>query len=282
MSSPRPRYRRSGSASGAAAAPRRPSAIRRSFTLTQQLGHYNNPYFDATDPEDRNNLQVTGNVTWYRPTESFGSHNIKMGYESYRSTRTGGNSQTSTGYVFDADYLTDANGDPVLENNRLIPVFSPFQSLIENWLPSRGARININTESFFINDNWTLNEHFSFNMGVRGEFVSSDATPGDITTVDTRAIVPRLAASYDPLGDGRYSIQATYSHYSGKYSEAQFAENTNVGNPSLLLGGLPGSPACMPGSAQRDRGRLPRPRPGQLLHRPSAVSRRRTSSPTSG
>ena len=28
-------------------------------------------------------------------------------------------------------------------------------------------------------------------------------------------------------------IQATYAHYAGKYSEAQFANNTNVANPSL-------------------------------------------------
>ena len=217
------------------------------ITLTQELGHYNEPYFDATDPEDRNNLQVTGNVTWYRGTESFGSHNVKVGFESYRSTRTGGNSQTSTGYVFDADYKVDENGDPVLVDNRLIPVFSTFDSLIENWIPSRGARIDLNTTSFFINDNWSLNEHLSFNLGVRGEYVSSEATPGDITTVDTRAIVPRLAASYDPLGNGRYSIQATYSQYAGKYSEAQFAENTNVGNPSLLLGVYTGPPHECPG-----------------------------------
>ena len=217
------------------------------ITLTQQLGHFNAPYFDATDPEDRNNLQVTGNVTWYRGTESLGSHSVKVGFESYRSTRTGGNSQSSTGYVFDADYMVDANGDPVLVNNRLIPVFSQFESLIENWIPSRGARINLNTSSFFINDNWALNEHLSFNLGVRGEFVSGEATPGDITTVDTQAIVPRLAASYDPLGDGRYSIQATYSHYAGKYSEAQFAENTNVGKPSLLYGYYVGPTHTCPG-----------------------------------
>ncbi len=206
------------------------------ITLTQQLGHYNAPYFDATDPEDRNNLQVTGSLTWHGGTRSLGSHNVKVGFESYRSTRTGGNSQSSTGYVFDADFKVDANGDPVLVNDRLIPVFPTFGALIENWIPSRGARIDINTSSFFINDRWSLNDHLSFNLGVRGEIVTSNATPGDITTVDTRAIVPRLAASYDPLGDGRYSIQATYGHYAGKYSESQFAENTNVGNPSLLFG----------------------------------------------
>ena len=143
--------------------------------------------------------------------------------------------------------MVEANGDPVLVNNRVAPVFSSFGSLLQTWIPSRGAQININTSSFFINDNWALNEHLSFNLGVRGEFVSGEATPGDITTVDTQAIVPRLAASYDPLGDGRYSIQATYSHYSGKYSEAQFAENTNVGNPSVLIGVYTGPTHTCPG-----------------------------------
>ena len=181
------------------------------ITLTQELGHYNAPYFDATDPEDRNNLQMTGNLTWYRGTESLGSHNVTGGFERYRSTRTGGNSQSSTGYVFDADYKADANGDPVLVNNRLIPVFSIFESLIEHWIPSRGARIDITTTSFFLNDTWALNEHLSFNLGVRGELVSSEATPGDITTVDTRALVPRVAASYDLLGDGSMPGSATRS-----------------------------------------------------------------------
>ena len=216
------------------------------ITLTQQLGHYNAPYFDATDPEDRNNRQITGNVTWYRGTESLGSHNVKAGFESFTSTRTGGNSQSSTGYVFDADYMVDANGDPVFASEGvLIPVFSRFGSLIENWIATRGAQININTTSFFANDQWTVNDNLSFNLGIRAETVESEATPGDITTVDTSTVVPRFAASYDPLGDGRYTLQATYSHYSGKYSEAQFAENTNVGNPSLLLGVYTGpSMAC--------------------------------------
>ena len=40
----------------------------------------------------------------------------------------------------------------------------------------------------------------------------------------------------DPLGDGRFTIQSTYSHYAGKYSETQFAETTNVGNPDVLIG----------------------------------------------
>ena len=213
------------------------------LTRTQALAHYNAPYFDATDPEDRNNRQITGNVTWFLSSESVGSHSLKAGFERYTSIRTGGNSQTATDYVFRADYAVGPDGSPLQDvNGHLIPRFVPGPStLILNWLAARGARIDINTTSFFLNDVWTLNEHFSFNLGVRGETVDSEATDG-ITTVDTSSVVPRLGVAYDPLGDGRFTIQSTYSHYAGKYSEAQFAEITNVGNPDVLLGIYTGPP----------------------------------------
>lgn len=100
-------------------------------------------------------------------------------------------------------------------------------------LPERGARLDINTVSFYVNDSWALNDHLSLNLGIRGEKVTSDAT-GGIAGLDTGAVVPRLAVAFDPLGDGRYTLQATYSHYAGKYSDSQFAANTNVGTPDEL------------------------------------------------
>ncbi len=220
------------------------------LTRTQALGHYNAPYFDATDPEDRNNRQITGNVTWFLSSRSVGSHSLKAGFERYTSTNSGGNSQSSTGYVFRADYAAGPDGSPLLgDNQQLIPRFIPGpRTLILNWLATRGARIDINTKSFFVNDEWALNDHFSFNLGVRGETVDSEAT-GGITTVDTSSVVPRLGMAYDPRGDGRLTIQSTYSHYAGKYSEAQFAETTNVGNPDLLVGIYTGPPGAGRGFA---------------------------------
>ncbi len=213
------------------------------LTRTQALGHYNAPYFDATDPEDRNNRQITGNVTWFLSSRSVGSHSLKAGFERFTSTNTGGNSQSSTGWVFRTDYAVGPDGSPLLDaDQHLTPIFTPgARTLGLNWLASRGARIDINTTSFFLNDEWALNEHFSFNLGVRGETIDSEAT-GGITTVDTSSVVPRLGVAYDPLGDGRFTIQSTYSHYAGKYSEAQFSETTNVGNPDLLIGVYNGPP----------------------------------------
>jgi hypothetical protein len=206
-------------------------------TLTQaQLGVYNGAYFDATDPEDRNNWQVAGNFSYFLTTPKAGSHDLKGGIEVYQSKRTGGNSQSATNYVFDADYATDDAGNPLYDaNNRLIPIFDPGNTLIENWLATRGAELKIKTTSLYAQDTWRAGRHLTMNLGLRYEKVRSNAT-GGIVGVDTDTIVPRLAATFDPKGDGRYVLQATYAHYAGKYSEAQFGNNTNVGNPSQLLG----------------------------------------------
>lgn len=197
--------------------------------------HYNAPYFDATDPEDRNNRQYAGSLSYFLSTAGFGSHDLKGGIEHFTSTRTGGNSQSATGYVFQADYLTDANGAPALDGNgRIIPRWVPGVNRIQNWLPTRGAEIDIRTISLYFQDKWDATSRLSFNVGVRYENVRSEAT-GEIVGVDTSVVVPRLGVSYDLFGNGSTVVQASYAHYAGKYSESQFAENTSVGNPSLLV-----------------------------------------------
>jgi hypothetical protein len=48
---------------------------------------YNAPYFDATDPEQRNNRQLAGSLSYFLSSEKLGKHDIKLGYENYRSRR---------------------------------------------------------------------------------------------------------------------------------------------------------------------------------------------------
>jgi hypothetical protein len=195
---------------------------------------YNAPYFDSTDPENRNNRQIAGSASYTLSTKKVGSHDLKAGAERYTSTRTGGNSQSATGYVFRADYLV-SGGVPVVDSRGTpVPIFVPGTTRLENYIATRGAEVNISTNSVYAQDHWIVTPRLSLDLGTRFEAVRGKAT-GDILTVDTNTIVPRLGATYDVEGNGRTLLQATYAHYAGKYSESQFARNTDVGNPSLVV-----------------------------------------------
>ena len=199
--------------------------------------HYHAPMLSALDPQDRNNRQFSGSVAYFLTTRRTGSHDVKVGGEHFTSTLIGGNSQSATGYVFLSDYLVaNAAGAPALDaQGRIVPRFVPGLSQVQHWMSTPGARIDITTLSIYAQDHWSLSNRVSLDLGVRLEDVRSNAT-GDIVGADTGAIVPRLGISFDPTGDGKSVVQATYAHYSGKYGEAQFVRNTVVGNPSREAG----------------------------------------------
>ena len=81
--------------------------------------HYAAPFFSSLDPEERNNRQFTGSLSYPASTKRTGTHDVKGGGEFYQARHTGGNSQSSTGYVFQSDYLV-ANGKPLRAGRRAI------------------------------------------------------------------------------------------------------------------------------------------------------------------
>jgi outer membrane receptor protein involved in Fe transport len=193
------------------------------------------PYFDATDPEDRNNEQLYGALSWFLSSESMGSHDIKVGAEEFTVIRTGGNGQSSTGFTFFADYKVSGTTPLFDSNGEYIPLWVPGETFITHWFPTRGAQLDITTQTLFINDRWALNDHWSFNLGARYEQTDSEAT-GNIASVDTDVLVPRLGATFDPKGDGTWKFDVTYSEYAGRYNPSIFGDNTGVGNPARIYG----------------------------------------------
>ncbi len=116
-----------------------------------------------------------------------------------------------------------------------MPVFQPGVTQLENWLPVRGATLNVDNNSIYVQDHWTINPKLSADYGFRYERVRSEAT-GGIVGVDTNTLVPRLALGYDVKGDGKHVVHVTYGHYSGRYNEAQIGGNSNVANPDETVG----------------------------------------------
>ena len=214
----------------------------RHASLRNAAGTYNAPYFDATDPEDRNNDQLYGALSYFLSTSRLGSHDIKGGLERFTVTRTGGNSQTSTDYVFYSSYVpagTTGNVPALDSKGRMIPRFIPGRvttgTYIGWWVATRGSVLDITTDSIYLNDRWDISPNFTLNLGLRHEIVNAEAT-GNITPIDTTTTVPRLGFSYDPLANGRFKFDVTYAEYAGRYNPAIAGDNTPVGNPALLYG----------------------------------------------
>lgn len=197
------------------------------------LCQFGQPYFDATDPEDRDNNQWAGSLNYFLSTPKIGSHDIKAGFEVFKSISRGGNSQSSTDFTFYNDYKTDANGDPVFDaNHQLIPIWQTGGDLNIHWFSTRGAEASIRTTSFYFNDIWRFGQ-VTANLGLRYEKVKGSGPEGTVTA-DSDSIVPRLSVAYDVLGDGRYTVSGNYAEYSGGYNPIAFNQITNVGNPSYV------------------------------------------------
>jgi hypothetical protein len=197
--------------------------------------HYHAPYFSSLDPEDRNNQQYAGALSYFLSTGQAGRHDLKLGGEYYTSTRTGGNSQSATAFVFFADPVMSGSLPAKDSAGNIMPNFQPNLTRVSNFRSVQGAQIDLNTLGVYLNDRWQLNSRWTFNIGGRFERHSTEATQAGIASITSSAFVPRLGATFDVTGDGKWILQATYAHYAGKASETQFADNTNVGTPSQVV-----------------------------------------------
>ena len=164
-----------------------------------------------------------------------GTHETKGGYEFFRSQRTGGNSQSPTSYVFDADYLTDAAGAPVLDAaGRSIPVFVPGESLDRLLSGGRGATLNIDNNSLYVAG--SLDDQQPLvgrpRRALRARQSGLDRRHRRRRQQPHRARASALA--YDIQGNGSHVVHVTYGQYSGRYNEAQIGGNSPVGNPSQI------------------------------------------------
>lgn len=192
---------------------------------------YNAPYLDATDPESRNNQQLTGTISTLLPTSRAGSHDVRVGGEYFVATGIGGNSQSPTGRVYVTDYLTQG-GRPVLDaNSRVVPVFTPGVSQVWTYVATRGAKLNLRTGSLYAQDRWIVAPRLTVDAGARVEFVRG-RTSTDLISVDTTTVSPRLGTAFDVTGDGETVLDASFGTYAGKYTQVQFSQNTPVGRPS--------------------------------------------------
>jgi len=177
--------------------------------------------------EDRNNFDWTGKANYFLSTKSMGSHNISTGIDKFSETRLVNNHQSGS------DFRILATGVRIV-GTTVYPVIDA--SSIIQWNPifltAKGDHLKVN--SYFVNDRWDYNGHFSFNAGVRYDKNHARDDDGHLVSDDS-AISPRLGVQYDIRGDGRHKINANFGRYVSKIEDGNVGGGANAaGNPSAI------------------------------------------------
>ena len=218
--------------------------------------YYTPTFCGVCEQEERNNENTLAKASWFLSTEGLGTHDLVFGYDTFTDIRFAVNHQTGSDFTVWDTRFTQI-GDEVFPT--IYPcVEGPGCATTTGQNPGGAftagsigwwAVFNLDdvqatdfeTNSLYVNDRWQLNEHWSFNVGVR--YDESDGTNGGGAQVlDDDKISPRLGVNWDVKGDGDLVAHANYGTYVAAITNT-IADSTSSGGAIGLFESLYGGPA---------------------------------------
>lgn len=198
------------------------------------------PFFSSLSDEERDNETMYLKGSYFLTTSNWGSHDISAGISELTEIRKADNHQAASDWRVYSSYTRwDTPADP---NNPFAddpfpdayPIFTAdFNSVLYYWPIIRSSQgSDFAVQSAYINDSWTLNEKWHFNLGFRFDKNEVKAQDGTLLSDDSQ-LSPRLAGSYDLYGDGRYKFGASFGKYVSRIAEAAGGVSS-AGDPAVL------------------------------------------------
>ena len=152
--------------------------------------------------------------SYYLSTSTTGNHSLVAGIEEFHQYRLDNNFQSGSDFWLHGIIHQNPN-DPTQLG---FGIDSEDGGIEWDPVPALSQTSDFAVRSVFFNDRWDLNEHWNFNVGVRYDEAFGKNQAG-VETVDDSAISPRLAATFDPQGNGRHRIGVTYGRYVSKVEQ---------------------------------------------------------------
>ncbi|HVR44427.1 MAG TPA: TonB-dependent receptor [Thermoanaerobaculia bacterium] len=184
--------------------------------------------------------------TYYLSTPSIGSHNIVVGYDEFTNSILENNSQSGSDYMIYTFTEPDRLADGTVHPNFTAGDYIIYWPILQQ---SRGNEFI--TRSVYLNDKWDLSSKWNFNLGVRYD-QNEGVDQAGAKVADDSNLTPRIGATYDAFGNGRFRVNATYGGYASKIANGNVGDAASpAGSPSLLywyyggpdISGLPTSTA---------------------------------------
>jgi hypothetical protein len=187
---------------------------------------YNSPTFcGVCRPEKRDNDDILVKGTWF--LSGLGSHDVAFGYDTFKDIRTADNHQSGSDFR-----LLVSN--TIVRGQSVFPVLTPGRAFIQyNPIAISSKGTDFRTNSFFVNDHWRFDDHFSFNVGLRLDMNDGVDSQGQKVAKDNK-LGPRLAAVYDVAKDGDLLFNASYNVYTTAIANSQGDATSAAGNPATI------------------------------------------------
>jgi outer membrane receptor protein involved in Fe transport len=178
------------------------------------------------DPKTRNNKDYLAKGNYFLSTQSMGSHNFVAGYDDFHELRHENNYQSGSDFRIWGDFI--------YVGQNVFFRMKPEDPYYIEWTPINllSKTSDASTKSVFVNDKWDLNNHWSFNLGVRYDKNNAVDQSRNKTSDDSN-VSPRLGLVYDVKGDGKNRVTASYAKY--------VSHIDNGINDAVAVGGSPGS-----------------------------------------
>ncbi len=93
---------------------------------------------------------------------------------------------------------------------------------------------NFRTHSLFANDTWAVNDRLTLNLGLRFDGNHGKNSSGELVADDS-LLSPRLGLVFDPKGDGKTTINASWGRYVAAIANSVANASSPGGTPSILV-----------------------------------------------
>jgi outer membrane receptor for ferrienterochelin and colicin len=178
--------------------------------------------------EERNNKNLVLKGTYFASTRGTGSHSLVFGYDTFNDIRLAENHQSGSDYRI-------LGTTSIIRDGVVYPSWTPGSSTQIQWNPIDAASLgtDFRTHSFFVNDQWRLTNRVTINLGIRWDKNDGKDSAGNVVAKDS-GFSPRLAVTFDPTGDSRWTLNASYGKYIAGLANSIADSGSNGGVPSTF------------------------------------------------
>ncbi|MBI1752100.1 MAG: TonB-dependent receptor [Acidobacteria bacterium] len=193
--------------------------------------YYGSGYWDHTDPMFDQRKNKTAAIKLSAFWSAAGSHETDLGFDNYVGTIEASGYQSSgrvdipgIGSNLDMWRIRVNTYDP-LSRKFAWDDGGAYMDVLQ-YVPDK---LTTNLNGLYINDKWTLDSHWLFNIGLRFDWYDSKSLAvGKVASAST--LSPRLGMKFDLFGDSKLVAGLSFSRLQGRPLESTLSGATYVNN----------------------------------------------------